>query len=73
MSGDDIEALVVDLPQGDHPEWMAPTLAVLTDERFSNPDWIYERKLDGERLWPAAGFVDTGLGLHSSVLERHGA
>ena len=25
------------------------------------------------RKWPAAGFVDTGLGLHSSVLERHGA
>ncbi|GGC22087.1 hypothetical protein GCM10011363_43350 [Marivita lacus] len=24
-------------------------------------------------LWPAADFVDTGLGLHSSVLERHGA
>ncbi len=23
--------------------------------------------------WPAAGFVDTGLGLHSSALERHGA
>ena len=23
--------------------------AVLTDERFSNPDWIYERKLDGIR------------------------
>lgn len=24
-------------------------LATLTDERFSDPDWIYERKLDGER------------------------
>ena len=23
--------------------------------------------------WPVAGSVDTGLGLHSSVLERHGA
>src|SRR4051794_37276646 len=23
--------------------------AVLTDERFSDPDWIYERKLDGVR------------------------
>src|SRR5881409_3627842 len=23
--------------------------AVLTDERFSDPDWIYERKLDGIR------------------------
>ncbi len=25
-------------------------LAVLTDDRFSDPDWIFERKLDGERL-----------------------
>jgi bifunctional non-homologous end joining protein LigD len=24
-------------------------LATLTDERFSDPEWIYERKLDGER------------------------
>jgi DNA ligase D-like protein (predicted ligase) len=24
-------------------------LATLTDERFSRPDWLYERKLDGER------------------------
>ncbi len=27
-----------------------PMLAVLTDETFSDPDWIYERKLDGERV-----------------------
>lgn len=33
-----------------HPEWLAPMLATLTDKRFSDPDWIYERKLDGERL-----------------------
>ena len=25
-------------------------LAVLTDDRFSDPDWLYERKLDGERV-----------------------
>lgn len=32
-----------------HPDWTAPMLATLTDNRFSGPDWIYERKLDGER------------------------
>lgn len=37
------------------PEAPAPTTsgamkAVLTDERFSDPSWIYERKLDGIRL-----------------------
>jgi len=31
------------------PRWTNPMLATLTDERFSSPDWIYERKLDGER------------------------
>jgi bifunctional non-homologous end joining protein LigD len=31
------------------PEWAAPMLATLTDRRFSDPDWLFERKLDGER------------------------
>ncbi len=31
------------------PDWTRPMLATLTDERFSSTDWIYERKLDGER------------------------
>lgn len=39
-----------DLKKSGHPEWMSPMLATLTEKRFSDPDWIYERKLDGERL-----------------------
>jgi bifunctional non-homologous end joining protein LigD len=31
------------------PEWLPPMLATLTRRRFSSPDWIFERKLDGER------------------------
>src|SRR3954468_24014500 len=31
------------------PTTAAAMKAVLTDERFSDPDWIYERKLDGIR------------------------
>ena len=31
------------------PDWRAPTLATLTDKRFSDPQWIFERKLDGMR------------------------
>lgn len=31
------------------PAWFAPELATLTQDRFSNPAWMYERKLDGER------------------------
>jgi bifunctional non-homologous end joining protein LigD len=33
----------------DQPEWIPPMLATLTDQRFSNPDWVFERKVDGVR------------------------
>ena len=29
--------------------WRSPTLATLTDRRFSDQEWIFERKLDGVR------------------------
>jgi DNA ligase D-like protein (predicted ligase) len=31
------------------PGWRAPTLATLTEKRFSDPGWIFERKFDGMR------------------------
>jgi bifunctional non-homologous end joining protein LigD len=31
------------------PGWRAPMLATLTDKRFSDENWIFERKLDGVR------------------------
>jgi DNA ligase D-like protein (predicted ligase) len=31
------------------PSWTQPMLATLTDQRFSDENWIFERKLDGER------------------------
>ena len=33
-----------------HPEWVQPMLATLSDARFDDEDWIFERKLDGERV-----------------------
>jgi DNA ligase D-like protein (predicted ligase) len=33
----------------DQPDWIEPELATLTHERFSDPAWLFERKLDGER------------------------
>src|SRR6266542_2747236 len=30
--------------------WSPPMLATLTHQHFSSPNWIYERKLDGERV-----------------------
>ncbi|HXI88643.1 MAG TPA: RNA ligase family protein [Blastocatellia bacterium] len=32
------------------PEWVEPMAATLTQERFTRPEWIFERKLDGIRL-----------------------
>jgi bifunctional non-homologous end joining protein LigD len=31
------------------PDWVAPMLATLTDERFSRDGWLFEPKWDGER------------------------
>lgn len=31
------------------PDWVQPMLAKLTHDEFSNPDWIFEQKLDGVR------------------------
>lgn len=36
-------------PRSEHPRWTGPMLAVLADEPFSDPGWIFERKLDGVR------------------------
>ena len=32
------------------PEWVVPMAATLTQERFTGPEWIFERKHDGIRL-----------------------
>lgn len=34
----------------DFPEWLEPMAATLTQERFTGPEWIFERKFDGIRL-----------------------
>jgi bifunctional non-homologous end joining protein LigD len=32
------------------PEWIVPMAATLTQDRFTGPEWIFERKFDGIRL-----------------------
>ena len=39
------------------PAWVEPMKAVLTEDRFSDPDWVFERKLDGLRC---LAFKDAG-------------
>lgn len=47
----------------DLPDWLDPMLATLTHEHFSDPDWVFERKLDGERV--LAYRSDEGVRLRS--------
>src|SRR4051812_22386585 len=46
LLSDDERALI---REGDPPSGHDAMRAKLTDDRFSDPDWIYERKLDGVR------------------------
>jgi ATP-dependent DNA ligase len=54
-----IEALPQEVRQKakkvEQPSWINPMLAKLTHDYFSDEAWIYERKLDGERV---LAFVD---------------
>jgi DNA ligase D-like protein (predicted ligase) len=43
---DSVRAALRDEPV---PDWLPPTLATLTEKRFSDPGWIFERKFDGMR------------------------
>ncbi|WP_062906593.1 non-homologous end-joining DNA ligase [Mycobacterium avium] len=43
---DSVRAALRDEPV---PQWCSPTLATLTEQRFSDPHWIFERKFDGMR------------------------
>ena len=38
------------MPTVPFPDWIEPMAATLTQERFSSPEWIFERKFDGIRL-----------------------
>ncbi|MBD3167934.1 MAG: ATP-dependent DNA ligase [candidate division Zixibacteria bacterium] len=52
-----VETILENLPDkqkakikhGSQPEWTFPMLAKLTHDYFSDEEWIYERKFDGER------------------------
>lgn len=40
---------IENLKKKKQPDWISPMLATLTHDHFSDENWIYERKLDGER------------------------
>jgi bifunctional non-homologous end joining protein LigD len=38
------------MAEGEFPDWIVPMAATLTQERFTGPEWVFERKFDGIRL-----------------------
>jgi ATP-dependent DNA ligase len=52
------------------PDWLEPMAATLTQERFSGPDWIFERKFDGIRLLAFKREADVRL-LSRNRLPQH--
>jgi bifunctional non-homologous end joining protein LigD len=50
MTGEQVPASREAVESGHLPPWIDPQLATLTRDRFSDPEWLFERKLDGERL-----------------------
>src|SRR5256885_9536849 len=43
------------------PDWIVPMAATLTQERFTGPEWIFERKYDGIRLLAFKNGADVRL------------
>ena len=52
------------------PEWVVPMAATLTDKRFTGPEWVFERKLDGIRLLAFKKGRDVRL-FSRNQLEQH--
>jgi len=52
------------------PDWVVPMAATLTEERFTGPEWIFERKLDGIRLLAFKRGKDVKL-YSRNRLEQH--
>src|SRR5882724_3230907 len=43
------------------PAWLEPMAAILTRERFTGPDWVFECKLDGIRVLAFKNGADVRL------------
>ena len=52
------------------PEWLQPMAATLTQERFSGPEWVFERKFDGIRLLAYKRGADVKLYSRNRLLQH---
>src|SRR5918993_4365209 len=52
------------------PDWVEPMAATLTQERFTGPDWTFERKYDGVRLLAFKRGTDVRLYSRNRLLQH---
>jgi DNA ligase D-like protein (predicted ligase) len=55
------------------PNWLEPMAATLTQERFTGPEWIFERKYDGIRVLAFKNGADVRLLSRNRVPQRYPA
>jgi ATP-dependent DNA ligase len=55
------------------PEWLVPMAATLTQDRFTGPEWIFERKLDGIRMLAFKNGTDVKLYSRNRLLQHYPA
>lgn len=55
------------------PRWLEPMAAKLTDARFDDSDWVFERKLDGIRYLAFVSGDDARLLTRNRIRHRHPA
>ena len=65
---DDLQALVRSTSA---PAWLDPMGATLTDARFDDADWIFERKLDGIRYLAFVSDGEARLLTRNRIRHRH--
>lgn len=63
----DLRARVTPTPT---PRWLEPMAATLTDARFDDPDWVFERKLDGFRFLAFVSGGDARLLTRNRIRHR---
>jgi ATP-dependent DNA ligase len=52
------------------PEWLEPMAAMLTQSRFTGPEWVFERKFDGIRLLAYKDGDDVRLYSRNRLLQN---
>src|SRR4051794_38580663 len=53
------------------PDWLEPMAATLTQERFTGPEWTFERKFDGIRLLAYKDGDDVRLYSRNRLPQNH--